>query len=574
MTYNINDNDGAQALDVNQAFDRWQFSVTSGCAVSINSGTLGQADTLTVAAGDILFDGGSVSVASQTAGIDAANVSNPRKDVVYLDSTGTVQVAKGTAEAAAPSTATRFETFRPAPTDLSATNAVVLAEVWVPAGATSVTASDLHDRRVFADLAAHSMVAESAVVNNALAHRATESYGLPSSPRDGRKFAFSQTPDPTSPVAVMSFDDGYESLWTERDYIKDTLGISTSFNIITDNIGTAGYLTWEQCRTLVDDPYNWEIGCHSKTGANFGGLSQSQMVTEVRDATRKMLEEGLTPTSYVYSGGATGGQTGRGIVNRWYDVGWGVGGGTLRGNEEPTNLSRIDADGSSISTASLESEIDTAVANNVGVVFFAHKIIEGTTSDEGSIEISKGKLSDLVTYGQNNGATWGTHTDALLQTGAFFKIGGFDGGYLQRVPGGALDVVAASGNDINLWDNGKNTLGLQISGNDGVQTIQVPNIARGRIIKHLGDGRTAFQDQTDTDFFVLHPEGPAPNSNNRPVADVTNAPVQYDPQDVRNIASPSAGWTAYHDGSGSNTEGPAFYNGTSWISQVDGTTIS
>lgn len=47
------------------------------------------------------------------------------------------------------------------------------------------------------------------------------------------------------------------------------------------------------------------------------------------------------------------------------------------------------------------------------------------------------------------------------------------------------------------------------------------------------------------------------------------------PQDVRNISSPSAGTMAYHDGSGSNTEGPAHYtSGGSWVSTVDGTTIS
>lgn len=52
---------------------------------------------------------------------------------------------------------------------------------------------------------------------------------------------------------------------------------------------------------------------------------------------------------------------------------------------------------------------------------------------------------------------------------------------------------------------------------------------------------------------------------------------QYVPQDVTTISSPSQGTVAYHDPSISadgNTEGPAFYNGTNWVSQVDGTTIS
>jgi len=51
-------------------------------------------------------------------------------------------------------------------------------------------------------------------------------------------------------------------------------------------------------------------------------------------------------------------------------------------------------------------------------------------------------------------------------------------------------------------------------------------------------------------------------------------PANYTPQDVRNVSSPSRGDTAYHDGSGSNTEGPAHYDGTDWISTVDGSTIA
>lgn len=50
--------------------------------------------------------------------------------------------------------------------------------------------------------------------------------------------------------------------------------------------------------------------------------------------------------------------------------------------------------------------------------------------------------------------------------------------------------------------------------------------------------------------------------------------VDLTPQDVRNISSPVEGRYADHDGSGSNTEGLARYDGSSWISQVDGTTIS
>jgi hypothetical protein len=53
-------------------------------------------------------------------------------------------------------------------------------------------------------------------------------------------------------------------------------------------------------------------------------------------------------------------------------------------------------------------------------------------------------------------------------------------------------------------------------------------------------------------------------------------PVWQNPQDVR-TTSPNKGWIAYHDPSisgDSNTEGPAFNDGSGWISLVDGSTIS
>lgn len=62
------------------------------------------------------------------------------------------------------------------------------------------------------------------------------------------------------------------------------------------------------------------------------------------------------------------------------------------------------------------------------------------------------------------------------------------------------------------------------------------------------------------------------------VYDLSGSPTFADgsmvPQDVRNITNTYRGRTGYHDGSGTNTEGPAHYtSGGSWVSDVDGTTI-
>jgi len=154
----LNDGDGQQALDVNQLIRRLQYAVKNGCAISPGTNDL----TVQVAAGAAVFDGSAISVSAQNnVSLAAADPDDPRKDVVYLDGNGTLRVATGIPEPAQPSDQIRRATYRPAPPDLSATDAVVLAEVWVPAGANDIVADDISDRRLFADAAFRDVTADS-----------------------------------------------------------------------------------------------------------------------------------------------------------------------------------------------------------------------------------------------------------------------------------------------------------------------------------------------------------------------------------------------------------------------------
>lgn len=127
------------------------YAVDAGFSVSINTGTLDQSDTLSVASGDAWFGGSPISKASsQDVRIDGGD-SDPRKDVVYLDTNGDAQVKKGT-PAPVPSDQqgqSRFATYRPTAPDLETTDATILAEVWVPADASSIDSDDFEDRRCF-----------------------------------------------------------------------------------------------------------------------------------------------------------------------------------------------------------------------------------------------------------------------------------------------------------------------------------------------------------------------------------------------------------------------------------------
>lgn len=117
--------------------------VVSGCAVSVNSGTVGAANTLQVAVGEAIADGRRVTVAADTTvAIATAHSTNPRRDLVVFDlGSGAVEVKTGTAEDYVPGTS--------APQlPLPDADQVALAVVYVGPAAATITSADLSDVRM------------------------------------------------------------------------------------------------------------------------------------------------------------------------------------------------------------------------------------------------------------------------------------------------------------------------------------------------------------------------------------------------------------------------------------------
>jgi len=166
MTLEITNGGGAQTLDIKQP--EWQdrgWAVvgdvnTPGSgplSLSINTGTLGSGNgALSVASGDALVNGAAVSNSGATVDI-ATGHSEPRKDIIWIDSGGSINVEQGTPTVKQPPGATRFETFSPALPFPAMTPATVIGAVFVAANATAISAADLQDRRLSANTA-HSAV--------------------------------------------------------------------------------------------------------------------------------------------------------------------------------------------------------------------------------------------------------------------------------------------------------------------------------------------------------------------------------------------------------------------------------
>lgn len=123
------------------------YYVVSGHAPTISQRAAGANMSVDATAFEYVIAGTWGEKTSTTnVSIDAADPTNPRIDLLYVNSGGTLTILKGTAAAVAPAGESTWQKWEaPYPADYSATAGVLLAEVRVPAGATSIVNADIRD---------------------------------------------------------------------------------------------------------------------------------------------------------------------------------------------------------------------------------------------------------------------------------------------------------------------------------------------------------------------------------------------------------------------------------------------
>jgi len=137
--------DAATALSQNQYTD----ALDGTYWINGWDATLGDGDLeVEIAPGEGAINTGEVET-TETQTVDFAgdvDADDPRKAVISVDDTGTVQKTLGNATPASPEGEVRERTVEPSPP----TNApgVVVAEVWIAAAATELVSDDVRDRRV------------------------------------------------------------------------------------------------------------------------------------------------------------------------------------------------------------------------------------------------------------------------------------------------------------------------------------------------------------------------------------------------------------------------------------------
>ena len=101
---------------------------------------------------------------------------------------------------------------------------------------------------------------------------------------------------------LITFDDGLASTYTTAYPELLSRGLTATFYIITDKVGTAGYVTWANLQTMAAN--GMDIQCHTQTSTNMTTLTEAQIITSLTNVNTAFTTNSLaSPVHLAYPSG-------------------------------------------------------------------------------------------------------------------------------------------------------------------------------------------------------------------------------------------------------------------------------
>ncbi len=90
-------------------------------------------------------------------------------------------------------------------------------------------------------------------------------------------------------AVVLTFDDGYDNIYTQAYPILRDAGMTGTSYAITDFVGQPGYMTWDQLRELSHA--GWSIQSHSISHPDLRVISDAELSRQLRESKARIERE-------------------------------------------------------------------------------------------------------------------------------------------------------------------------------------------------------------------------------------------------------------------------------------------